>query len=1183
MELHLARPDLQATQVAVICDGAFSHPFDLHSVIPTDTNGLPHPLIDPLTYGKALYAALFPPDSLASQALAARPKRLLLVADDEETDAIPWEYTYGPDGLLACRCAFVRGLPEDERIAPPGRLDGLHIVAVASSPLSHHLAPLNIGGEWTRLTEMIDDLDRAVTLERAWPPTIERLRDLVVGGAQRVVHFMGHGGQNAAGEAVLCFEREDGAREDITAHEFVARVEGGVFLVTLGACQSATPGETSFGNLARALVRERVPYALGMRFSVYDEDALAFSRTFYRNLARGVPVEEALRQARLTLARSACPWAAGNVVLYTALSQPAPGYTTISGEPQVRDAQEKVHSGLIGALPEVPGAFQGRIDEQRQLGAWLTGDRRPRIVTIHGSGGQGKTALARVVAERFAHAWPGGVWALSLETLPTRALLVANLARFVGINLQESADQAALERQILLRLRRRRTLLVLDNIETLDAAVREQDAEALAVSELLQQLPGERTSLLCTSRHLLGWPGEHSLELSGLSPQEGAALFAQSAPHRAAEIEQALAEQLSRRIDGHPLGLALLGKAFNESPIPLAAFLADHEKYLRAAENMSIGVEHRQRTLWANVAYSVRWLSPELRETLSKLWIFHAPFLPEIAVRVLDPEHAEAPETSSVVHHLYTLWQRGLLTRESLALGDEHISLYRLPPVIRPFVEEHLTAEQERAELLCRFGSVEAWLAQDIYRKIVRGRAITVLALQCYDDLARGLSYVEGIELVYYLLHWGGILHRLGDQLTALSVTEQALELAEGQDRALEGLTLHNLALLSCATGHPREALRLDEQALIICREVSDRTGEAATLNTLGSIYDNLGQKQQALDYYRQALVIYRKVGNRDGEATALNNIGQLYNALGQPQQALPYLQQAIMISREMGNRTGESVVLNNIGQLYNVLGQKQQALNNYQQALAIQRKVDDRAGEGTTLNNLGLIYDGLGEKQQALDYYRKALGIRMEVGDRDGEATTLHNIGGLYARTSQFDVALACVLAAKKLYESVQNPAAIAREEQWIAAFRRDLGEEWFAALLAQVEPRIDGLIERALLGNLPSLSALLAENIALTVHKTIAVMTAMQERRNEWRKIIVQLLQKAREMGSVLQREGEFFTAILALLDGQPLPVLAADHPYASAIAAIQEGIAAGGPQPDEGGNGTDEGEKGAEGSES
>src|SRR5579884_1874044 len=1006
IELHLARPNSQSAQVTVTCNGTLSHTFDLQTLIPNNTNGLPHPLHDPVTYGKTLYTALFPQDSPAFQALSTKPSRILLVATDDVLDTIPWEYAYGPNGYLACSCSFVRGLPLDQRIAPPTNLNELHIIAVASSPLSHVLAPLNIQGEWTRLTEIVSKQKRTISLERAWPPKIEYLRELVAGQEQLVVHFMGHGGQN--GEAVLCFERDDGTREDISASEFVQRLQDSVFLVTLNACESATPGETVFSNLAKALVQEKIPYALGMRFFVHDHDALSFSRAFYSDLARGVPVEKAVLQARLTLAKSKRAWAAGNLVLYTSLTQPAPGYTTAFGDPDVRDEQAKdALRGITGVLPEVQDTFQGRIDEQIQLGKWLTGDRRPRIIAIHANGGQGKTALARVAAERFAHAWPGGVWAISMETVPTLAVFTASLARFLGINPQENTDQIELEKQILLRLHRQRTLLVLDNLETLDEATKAKDAGAITLIEFIQKLPNERTTILYTSRHLLGLSGEQHLELPGLAPDEGAALFKQSAPNHVKKIDDALARQLSQRVDGHPLGLSLLGKAFNSSSISFQNFLADHEKYLHSAENRFIDVEHRQHKMFANVDYSVRWLSNELRDTFSKLWIFHAPFFPEDAVSILDPEQDETSKASPIEDHLYTLWQRGLLTREPLSESNDSEYVYRLPPVIHPFVEKYMADQSKREELLKRFGEVYAGLAKYIYGQLVQGRAIIGLALLCYDDLTRGWQFVEGIERSRYLLYWGWILHRLSDQRRAIALTEQALELAEGQDRALEGSVLHNLAGISHAIGRTHKALRLYEQALAIRREVGDRSGEGTTLNNLGRVYDDLGQKPQALDYYQQALAIRREVDDRSGEGTTLNNLGGVYNALGQKPQALDYYQQALAIRREVGDRSGEGTTLNNLGGVYDDLGQKPQALDYYQQALAIRREVGDRSGEGTTLNNLGRVYDALGQKPQALDYYQQALAIRREVGDRSGEGTTLNNLGGGYDELGQKQQAL--------------------------------------------------------------------------------------------------------------------------------------------------------------------------------
>src|SRR5437667_3027666 len=146
-----------------------------------------------MAYGKVVYLALFPPESLARHGLETIPERILLVTTDNDLDAIPWEYAYGPDGFLVLECHFVRGLPAEQRIAPPTMDTDLHIVAVPSNPLSHAVEPLNIDGEWMRLKESIGALPYAITLERTRPPTIEQVRILVANQRHRVIHFMGHG------------------------------------------------------------------------------------------------------------------------------------------------------------------------------------------------------------------------------------------------------------------------------------------------------------------------------------------------------------------------------------------------------------------------------------------------------------------------------------------------------------------------------------------------------------------------------------------------------------------------------------------------------------------------------------------------------------------------------------------------------------------------------------------------------------------------------------------------------------------------------------------------------------------------------------------------------------------------------------------------------------------------------
>jgi len=783
MELTLARQT--GTQVLVICDSEPSHTFDMLTLIPGE-QGPPQPIDDPVAYGKAVYQALFPPASAARHELDAMPERILFVSTDDDIDSVPWEYAYGLYGaddvenFLVLACHVVRGLPPDQRIKPPKMDGGLRIVAIPSNPLEQELPPLDIDAEWIRLKEIIQDVSSPISLERARPPTIEQVRRLVANQRNRIVHFMGHGGQHETG-ALLCFEKDNGELHPVTAREFVMRVRGSVFLVTLNACVSATPGPTTFSNLAAALVRQKTPYALGMRLSIHDDDARSFSRSFYGELASGVSVEEALFQARLTLASSPRSWVVGVPALYTALTKSAAGFTAIEGIPNVNEHQPKIE---VSALPRAQGAFQGRIDELKQLGDLLTGDRRPRLVTIHGSGGQGKTALAREAVERFAYAWPGGVWATTLENLPGREVLVSDLARFLGISTQEIHDPTEIERQVLRQLNQRRTLIVLDNAETLVEAVKANTEAAIHLARLLrEQLSSPFVSLLVTSREFLGWDGEVGLkrDLEGLAPDEGARLFQQAAPQRVSDAEFALAEVLSRNVEGHPLSLRLLGGTFNENAVTLRAFVKDCEQHLLQAENKYVGAEHRHRTLYACIDTSVRYLDAELADLFSKLWLFHAPFLPGTAVSMFDPEHDDTKdEVSPIYDRLYSLLRRGLLVREAGTVREGMVQFYRVLPTIRPYIEKYLARVEEREPLLARFGAAYAGLVRYLYNELDRGGVAAFIAFQAREDIERGASYVTGVVRGYYLLRWGWVLQRLIDTRRGLKLIEQALEIGPG-------------------------------------------------------------------------------------------------------------------------------------------------------------------------------------------------------------------------------------------------------------------------------------------------------------------------------------------------------------------------------------------------------------------
>ena len=146
--------------------------------------------------------------------------------------------------------------------------------------------------------------------------------------------------------------------------------------------------------------------------------------------------------------------------------------------------------GLRGELTE----FVGRRAELARVRDALEG---ARLVTLTGPGGIGKTRLALQVAAGAGRAFRDGVWLAELSGLRDPGLLVAEVARSLGLSDQSARWAVA---SLADYLEDRQLLLVLDGCEHL------ADACAVMADALLRGCPGLR--IIATSRHVLGVAGE---------------------------------------------------------------------------------------------------------------------------------------------------------------------------------------------------------------------------------------------------------------------------------------------------------------------------------------------------------------------------------------------------------------------------------------------------------------------------------------------------------------------------------------------------------------------------------------------------------------------------------------------------------------------------------------------------
>src|SRR5215472_6219341 len=147
-----------------------------------------------------------------------------------------------------------------------------------------------------------------------------------------------------------------------------------------------------------------------------------------------------------------------------------------------------------GGLRDELTEFVGRRSELAQVRDALAG---ARLVTLTGPGGIGKTRLALQVAAGAGRAFRDGAWLAELTGLRDPGLLVAEVARSLGLS-DKSARWAVAS--LADYLQARRVLLVLDQCEHL------ADACAVLADALLRGCPGLR--IIATSRHVLGVAGE---------------------------------------------------------------------------------------------------------------------------------------------------------------------------------------------------------------------------------------------------------------------------------------------------------------------------------------------------------------------------------------------------------------------------------------------------------------------------------------------------------------------------------------------------------------------------------------------------------------------------------------------------------------------------------------------------
>ena len=670
--------------------------------------------------------------------------------------------------------------------------------------------------------------------------------------------------------------------------------------------------------------------------------------------------------------------------LRAASSQRAPGH---------------VRLGVPSNLPAELSTFVGRADDLVH-GARLVGESR--LVTFTGAGGCGKTRLARQVAARVPERFPGGVWWVELASLTDGALVIARVARTLGLQTGETdavidyfSDSTA--------------LLLLDNCEHLVEGVAEFVTAVLRGAGLLR--------VLATSRHPLGVEGETTWRVPSLAVPPQAAdpatldrfdavrLFLERARQARPEVSLTPAvAQVCRRLDGIPLALELAAARLGGVAIDrLVDELDDRFRLLAGGSRAGLA---RHRTLLASVEWSYELLDSRERVLLRRLGVFAGSWTVEAARQVAG----FAPLDPSEVLDLL-----GRLADKSLAQLDDS-GRYRLLETIRAYARRRAA---EAGETPTVAGRHLAW-AVDFARRLETD--VERAAPECLDLVERELPNIRAA-----LDYAAGALdpdHNGLRLMTALAFfwTQRGYA-AEGADHALRVLA-SDLTAPPALRARARWAGAYDrfysfdlDRATAEANTALEEAIQAGDEATQGRCWHVLAAATFMVDpgasrpLFESSLELARASGDRWAEADSLQFLGFSHLLQHRPAPSAELLAQSGAMADEMGNAFQQAWQHIAFGTAKADVGELAEAATELQTGISIARRVGDPAVEiwgcscwalvemsRGNVAELRAIADGMDRPGRPLGAAgaRVLDALRLIAADMDHAASTLSCLGEL-------------------------------------------------------------------------------------------------------------------------------------------------------------------------------------------
>lgn len=646
-------------------------------------------------------------------------------------------------------------------------------------------------------------------------------------------------------------------------------------------------------------------------------------------------------------------------------------------------------------LPGETTSFVGRATELSRLHHCIGGSAR--LVTLCGPGGVGKTRLAL----RFAHALtagmpghaPAAIWFCDLSDATTEEAAVAKTATTLAFNIPRGGTDvmAAVGRHLA---EQGEALLVLDNLEQLG------EHGTGFVHICLSAAPQLR--VLATSRHQLGLPGEHIVDVAplplpahGNADSDAVSLFverAKAADQAFSPTEEVMptVAALVRKLDGLPLALEIAAARLSVmGPKLLLERLSERFDIIRRSNG------GRHAALRAVMDGSWDLLSATERQALARWSVFQGGFGVDAAGALLDnPDNA--------LELLQRLRQKSLVQ-----VVDPAAPRFGMLESIRAYAGLRLaemdsgrSAQDAHAEYFVDLGLRHSALARTgnaaslavLSEEAENLQAVFAhhAAMESLHELRRCAGAALALQPVWSVQGPHGAYRNMLESIAA-HATHEALPKTHASE------VFGALSDARWIAGDAVGALQANHSALRFAEEAGDISLQVTLLLKVAAMEQDL-LHTTALD---RALAAQKKAadtGRPQLKAQVACTLGRLSLARGDLTASQRHLDEARNGLRARGHCAEECHCLLMLAVTHVFEGRMEQAAALQHSALAVAEALEDKRLRGIVLGYLGIVGLMRGELSAAESHGSAAVDLMQQCGDQRLEQVFLASVAAIHA-----------------------------------------------------------------------------------------------------------------------------------------------------------------------------------------